>query len=462
MKITPSIPKGMRDSYSDIFQKRQFLLNTIKQVYELFGFEPIETPTMEKLEVLTGKYGAEGDKLLFKVLNSGDYLAKANDEVYSTKNSQDMLPFISKKGLRYDLTVPFARFVAQHRNDITFPFKRYQIQPVWRADRPQKGRYQEFIQCDADVIGTDSLIAESEFLQIYDAVFRHLNLHKAILKINHRMVLQGLAEHIGATEQFMDLTIAIDKLDKIGVDGVATQLLGNGFTDQQIKELRSVFEIQNNGGDVLSALRNKLSNSVSAQKGFEEIDIIYSHLEGLAINKDRIVFDLTLARGLTYYTGTIFEASVPDSGIGSISGGGRYDNLTEQFGLKDVSGVGISFGLDRIFDVMEGMGLWPDYIKQKTSSTRVLVTYMDESLKGKVIDFVEKLRFNGIPSELYLEVTKLGKQFKYADNKKIPHVVIIGQDEVEKGEYQVKFMKSGNQQSMPPALIINALKPNQH
>ncbi len=459
MKINPSVPKGMRDSFSTMYQKRQYIVNTIQHVYELFGFDPIETPTMEKLEVLTGKYGAEGDKLLFKVLNSGDFLAKADQSVLDSKESHKLTATISKKGLRYDLTVPFARFVAQHRNELAFPYKRYQIQPVWRADRPQKGRYQEFVQCDADVIGTDSLIAESEFLQIYDAVFRHLKLHQSIVKINNRKILQGLAEHINASDQFMELTIAIDKLDKIGEDGVRQELLRKGFTNEQANQVIELLSIQKKEQDVLTVLKEKLNGSELAQKGIREIEEIFANLEGLAINKERIKVDITLARGLTYYTGAIFEAVVPNSDIGSISGGGRYDNLTEIFGVKDVSGVGISFGLDRIYDVIEDLDLWPEALKVKRSPTQVLVTYMSEDLKDKVVDFAEKLRFNGITTEMYLEPVKLGKQFKYANDKGIPHVVIIGQDEIERGEYQVKFMKSGNQQSMPPAYIINALKP---
>jgi len=458
MKITPSIPKGMRDSYSHTYHKRQFIIDTITHVYTLFGFAPIQTPTMEKLEVLTSKYGAEGDKLLFKVLNSGDYLNKADSKALEEKNSKAITTSISKKGLRYDLTVPFARFVAQHRNELTFPYKRYQIQPVWRADRPQKGRYQEFVQCDADVIGSKSLIAESEFLQIYDNVFRLLGLHNAIVKINSRKILLGLAELIDAGDQVQALTIAIDKIDKIGNEGVIKELKEKGFTDTQIDTITKTLKISAEEKP-LTTLKTLFSKTAIGLEGVSDLELIFNQLDGLAIKHDRIKVDITLARGLAYYTGAIFEAIVPDSGIGSISGGGRYDDLTAVFGLKDVPGVGISFGLDRIFDVMEDADLWPDHIKNKTSTTRVLVTYMTEEVKPKVIDFLEKLRHNGIPAEMYLEPVKLGKQFKYANEKGIPHVVIIGPEEIEKGEYVVKFMKSGNQQSMPPAYLINALKP---
>ena len=458
MKITPSIPKGTRDFNAQTLYKRQFIVDTIKAVYELFGFEPIETPTMEKLNILTGKYGDEGDQLLFKVLNNGDYLSKARGEHLQQRNLAKLTPAIAGKGLRYDLTVPFARYVAQNRNEITFPFKRYQIQPVWRADRPQKGRYREFYQCDADVIGTDSLIAESEFLQIYDLVFRRLGLLTAEVKLNNRKILAGIAEVINAKDKFIPLTVAIDKLDKIGLGGVNKELSENGFTDQQIEQLGEVLTMPKDENQ-LEAIKVFLSNSEVGLQGVEELTTILETIKDTTVRQENISVDVTLARGLTYYTGTIFEASVPDSGIGSISGGGRYDDLTSMFGFNNVSGVGISFGLDRIYDIIEAQEKWPEHLSNKKSPTRVLVTYMDEAVKPKVVDFMEKLRFNHIASEMYLEPTKLGKQFKYANDKGIPYVVVIGPEEIEKGEFQLKFMDSGEQQSLAPAYIINALKP---
>lgn len=458
MKIKPSIPKGTRDFNAQTLYKRRFIMDTIKAVYELFGFEPIETPTMEKLNILTGKYGEEGDQLLFKVLNSGDYLKKVDDTLLQEKNSAKLTHQVSEKGLRYDLTVPFARFVVQHRNDITFPFKRYQMQPVWRADRPQKGRYREFYQCDADVIGTDSLIAESEFVQIYDHVFRRLGLYNAQIKLNNRKILAGIAEVIDAKDQFMSMTIAIDKLDKIGIEGVQKELTRTNFSEKQVEQITTVLEFQDEENP-LEKIEEFLQGSETGLLGVQELKEILKNIEGTTVNHSNIEIDITLARGLTYYTGTIFEVKIPDSGIGSVSGGGRYDDLTSMFGLKDVSGVGISFGLDRIYDVMETFDSWPDALKNKKTPTRVLVTYMSESVKEKVIDFMEKLRFNQIPSEMYLSTDKLGKQFKYANDKGIPFVIVIGEEEIEKGEFQLKFMDSGKQQVMAPAYIINALKP---
>ena len=458
MKITPSIPKGTRDFNAESLYKRQFILTTIQEVYELFGFEPIETPSFEKMKVLTGKYGEEGDQLLFKLLNNGNYLSGVSDDVLDKRDLSSLTANITKRGLRYDLTVPFARYVAQHRNDITFPFKRYQMQPVWRADRPQKGRYREFYQCDADVIGTESLLAESEFLQIYEHVFRKLGIHNPEIKLNNRKILAGIAEVIGAEDNFMSMTIAIDKLDKIGIDGVADELSKNGFTDDQIDSIKHVLSFQSKENP-LKHITSFLSASEIGQQGVKELREIITNVEKTTANKGNIEIDITLARGLTYYTGTIFEVRIPESGIGSVSGGGRYDDLTSLFGFDNVSGVGISFGLDRIYDAMETLDLWPAHLKKMKTSSKVMVTYMDESVKDHVIDFMEKLRFNHINAEMYLEPVKLGKQFKYANDKQIPYVVVIGPEEVEKGEFQLKFMESGKQQSLPPAYIINALKP---
>ncbi len=503
-KIHPSIPKGTRDFNAEQLNKRYFILNTVKAVYELFGFEPIETPTMEKLDVLTGKYGDEGEQLLFSVLDSGDFLSNQilDDKVikqflkemheidkvsgggyfevieeadwtvyrwnnrYSSSQSKSLSNFfdikvfkknIAFKALRYDLTVPFARYVAQHRNDITFPFKRYQMQPVWRADRPQKGRYREFYQCDADVIGTNSLLAEFEFIQIYDHVFRRLGLKNYRLRLNNRKILAGLAESMNASDKFMDLTIAIDKLDKIGIDGVLKELENRSFNKDQQESIRHVLEISACNEDKINQLKEMLSGSSIAEEGISEMESLLNKVSTVSISKEPIVFDITLARGLSYYTGTIFEAVIPDSGFGSVSGGGRYDDLTSVFGLNDVSGVGISFGLDRLYDVMESQSLWPPKVQRK-SPTKVLVVNMEKAYESAVIDFVEKLRFNNINAEMYLEPFKLKKQFKYANDKGIPAVVTIGSRELESGKFSVKWMEGGQQQELEPAILINALK----
>ncbi len=457
MKIKASIPKGTRDFNAETFYKRQYISNTIKSVYELFGFEPIQTPTMENLDVLLGKYGDEGDQLIFKVLNNGNFLSKITDGQLKSRELSSIARQISEKGLRYDLTVPFARFVAQHRNDLTFPFKRYQMQPVWRADRPQKGRYREFSQCDADVIGTSSLLAESEFLQIYDMVFKRLSISNPKIQVNNRKILAGMAELIGADDDLVTMTVALDKLDKIGFDGVKKELLSNGFSEEQIEQLHQFISFKMDGVDCTS-LKQIFSNSAVGLQGVQELEEVFQSIKQSTVNLNHIVVNITLARGLSYYTGMIFEVTIPESGIGSVSGGGRYDDLTSVFGFPDVSGVGISFGLDRLYDVMDQLDLWPEHLEQYKSPTRVLVVYLSADEQQHAIDFVEKLRYNGVQTELYLEPKKISKQIKYANDKGIPHVVIIGPEEVKSGEYQVKFMKSGNQQSLAPAYIINALR----
>jgi len=456
-KITPSVPKGFRDFSSEVLLKRKFISDIISSAYQLFGFDPIETPTLEKLAVLTGKYGDEGDQLLFKVLNNGDFLAKTTEDELTSRDAPKILSKIAQKGLRYDLTVPFARYVSQHRNDITFPFKRYQIQPVWRADRPQKGRYREFVQCDADVIGSNSLLAEFEFIQIYDRVFKKLGLRNYKLRLNNRKILQGLAESIGVVEKFTSLTIAIDKLDKVGIDGVKKELTNNNFTDEQVKAIAAILELTGSNSDKLRAIKETLSGSEIGLKGIEEMQQLLTLTDTASLSQSAIHVDLTLARGLTYYTGTIFEVIISDSGIGSVSGGGRYDDLTDIFGLPNMSGVGISFGLDRIYDVMDALSKWPETLK-KRSNTVVLVTYTDKDMLTPALDFVEKLRFNGIKSEIYLDQAKIKKQFKYANDKGIPLVVTIGEREMETGKFQLKDMTTGAQQALEPAYIINALK----
>lgn len=457
MKIKPSIPKGTRDFSAKEIYKRQYISTLIKQAYELFGFEPIETPTMENMDVLTGKYGEEGEQLLFKIINNGDFLKKVNLEHLTNKNYEIISSQIAEKGLRYDLTVPFARYVSQYRNEITFPFKRYQIQQVWRGDRPQQGRYREFVQCDADVFGTDSLLAESEFLQLFDLVFRRLQMHPYVtIRLNHRKILQGIAELIGAQDDLYPLTTAIDKLDKIGIEGVSKELLDKGFEENQIQQLS---ELLTQPYRTIDELEQLFAHSAMGRQAVTDVRTIFDNLQGTTVALDSIKIDISLARGLSYYTGTIFEVIVKDTSIGSICGGGRYDNLTDVFGFKNMTGVGISFGLDRIYDVIEEKQLWPAFLQNKTTTTRVLVTNLDDQLRPKLVDFLEKLRFNHVNAELYLAPAKLAKQLKYANDKGIPYVVVIGEEEVNKGEYQLKFMESGKQQYLAPAYIINALKP---
>jgi histidyl-tRNA synthetase len=436
----PSIPKGTRDFTPEIMVRRNYIFNTIKSIFELHGFLPIETPAMENLSTLLGKYGEEGDKLLYRILNSGDYLADVDPNLLSKADSGSLSGKICDRGLRYDLTVPFARFVVQHQNEIIFPFKRYQIQPVWRADRPQKGRYREFYQCDADVVGTDSLINELEFFQIIDEVFTKLGV-RVLIKINNRKILSGIAEIIGEPEKVTALTVAIDKLEKIGFDNVKNELLENGFSMEKIENLKPIIQLSGSNANKLAELERVLTNSEIGMKGVSELKEMLGLTEVLK-NTNEVQLDITLARGLNYYTGAIFEVKARDIEIGSICGGGRYDNLTGIFGLDNVSGVGISFGADRIYDVMQQLDNFPPAV---VTGTKVLfVNFGAEELK-KCLTLANELRISGISTEVYPESAKLKKQFAYADSRKIPYVAIIGETELKENKVTLKNMINGQQ-----------------
>ena len=438
----PSVPKGTRDFSPVEMVKRNFIFDTIKDVFKRYGYLPIETPSMENLSTLMGKYGEEGDKLLFKILNSGDYLSKVKSNLTEIESNKLALE-ISEKGLRYDLTVPFARFVVQHLNEITFPFKRYQIQPVWRADRPQKGRYREFYQCDVDVIGSNSMLNEVELIQIIDQVFQRLNVNSTV-KINNRKILLGIAEMIGEPDKFIDITVAIDKLDKIGLDKVNEELLSKGISQAAIEKLKPIFELSGSNSDKLKSLKGIVKDSETGLKGIKEVETVLNYFETLSLNID-LELDLTLARGLNYYTGAIFEVKAKDVEIGSICGGGRYDDLTGVFGLKDVSGVGVSFGADRIYDVMEQLNIFPDEI---VASTKVMFVNFGENEEKYCLPLLQKLRKKGINSEIFPESAKMKKQMTYANNKNIPFVILVGANEMEKGILTVKDMISGDQSEM--------------
>jgi histidyl-tRNA synthetase len=447
--IKPSIPKGTRDFSASEMVKRNHIFNTISSVFKKYGYQEIQTPTMENLNTLTGKYGDEGDKLIFKVLNSGDYLSGLSAEKLDSRNSQALISEISEKALRYDLTVPFARYVVMHRNDISFPFKRFQIQPVWRADRPQKGRYREFYQCDADVVGSESLINEAEFVLIYHEALSKLGLKDFTIKINNRKILSGIAEIIGKPQLIVDMTVAIDKLDKIGLDGVIKELLERGFTEQDIEKLKPIILLRGSNEEKLTSLRSVLSASQTGIKGIAEIESIFNYLELLTSQteaiKQNLELDITLARGLNYYTGAIFEVKTNEVAMGSIGGGGRYDDLTGMFGLSDLTGVGISFGADRIYDVLEELKLFPE---STSESTKVLISNFDEQAENFALPLLQKLRNAGISAEIYPSSAKLKKQMTYADDKNIPFVILVGSDEMESGLLTLKNMKSGEQQKL--------------
>ncbi|MFU8842388.1 MAG: histidine--tRNA ligase [Bacteroidales bacterium] len=438
----PSIPKGTRDFSPDEMVKRNFIFDTIRSVFSLFGYQPIETPAMENLSTLTGKYSDEGDKLLFKILNSGDYLEKIPASKFQRPSVNEITGFISDKGLRYDLTVPFARFVVQNRNEITFPFKRYQIQPVWRADKPQKGRYREFFQCDVDVIGSNSLLNEVELVQIIDAVFKRLKV-KNIIKINNRKVLQGIAEYIGESDKFTGITVAIDKLEKTGTDAVENELLQGGLKPDAVKKLTDILKFEGSNETKIEFLTRLLEPSAIGSKGMSEVSQVFDLLKNFDI-QSKMVFDTTLARGLNYYTGAIFEVASSDVKIGSICGGGRYDDLTGIFGLPDVSGVGVSFGADRIFDVMSELSLFP---AETESMTKVFLVNFGEKEQYYCLQLLTELRKAGINSEIYPESAKMKKQMTYANNKKIPFVMLIGENEMAAGTITVKNMETGIQTS---------------
>ncbi len=437
MAQKPSIPKGTRDFSPAEMMRRTYIFETIKGVFRTYGFAPLETPSMENLSTLLGKYGDEGDKLLFKILNSGDYSAGLNDE--QVRNASK----ICEKGLRYDLTVPFARYVVQHQNEITFPFKRYQVQPVWRADRPQKGRYREFYQCDVDVIGSRSLLNEVELIEIVERVFRKLGIN-VVLKMNNRKILYGIAESIGHADKMMDITIAIDKLEKIGIDNVKAELAERGLEAEAIEKLQPILELSGTNAEKLQKLSEVIGCSETGVKGIEEMTEIFGYVEKLGIELP-IELDLSLARGLNYYTGAIFEVKALDFAIGSICGGGRYDDLTGIFGLPNTSGVGISFGADRIYDVMVGLELFPEEVN---FTTKVLFVNLGEEEKLASLKIMRGLRDAGIATEIYPESAKMKKQMEYANRRMIPFVVIIGSNELQEGKATVKNMRTGEQQTV--------------
>lgn len=456
MAQKPSIPKGTRDFSPEQVFKRNYILNIIKDSFERFGFQPIETPSFENSETLMGKYGDEGDRLIFKILNSGDYLSKVDDRLYSGKDSDLMTPRISEKALRYDLTVPFARYVVQHQNEIEFPFKRYQIQPVWRADRPQKGRFREFFQCDADVVGSRSLWQEVEFVQLYDEVFDNLGLKGVTIKINNRKILSGIAEVIGATNKLMDFTVALDKLDKIGEQKVKEEMLAKGIPQEGINELQPLFNIKGSFKEQINELKSILAESEEGKKGIEELEFINNAINTLELKSAKLQLDVTLARGLNYYTGAIFEVSAPEGvSMGSIGGGGRYDDLTGIFGLKDVSGVGISFGLDRIYLVLEELGLFPETAMK---NTQVLFINFGEKEALSCLLAIKQLRESGIKAELYPDNAKMKKQMNYANKRDIPFVVLVGEKELENNVFTIKDMATGSQNALAIDALISAVK----
>ncbi|MEE0335900.1 MAG: histidine--tRNA ligase [Prevotella sp.] len=448
----PGIPKGTRDFSPVEMAKRNYIFNTIKEVYALYGFQQIETPAMESLQTLMGKYGEEGDKLLFRVLNSGDYMSKLSDEELQERNSLRLSSRICEKGLRYDLTVPFARYVVMHREELQLPFKRYQIQPVWRADRPQKGRYREFYQCDADVVGSDSLLNEVELMQIVDTVFTRLGVRVQI-KINNRKILSGIAEVIGEPEKIVDITVAIDKLDKIGLKSVNAELRADGISDEAIEKLQPIIAMSGSNDDKLKTMSDVLAGSEIGMKGVEETRFILDTLKGTLDNE--IEFDLTLARGLNYYTGAIFEVKALDYAIGSITGGGRYDNLTGIFGMPGLSGVGISFGADRIYDVLNGLDLYP---KEAVNGTRLLFINFGEKETAYCLPVVKACRAAGINTEMYPDKAKMKKQMGYANAKAIPFVVLAGDNEMADNKVTLKNMETGEQKLVTTEELIAIVK----
>ncbi len=453
MAAKPGIPKGTRDFSPVEMAKRNYIFNTIREVFYLYGFQQIETPSMENLSTLMGKYGDEGDKLLFKIQNSGDYFSGLTDEELLSRNAAKLASKFCEKGLRYDLTVPFARYVVMHRDEITFPFKRFQIQPVWRADRPQKGRYREFYQCDADVVGSNSLLNEVELVQMIDTVFRKFGIRVSI-KINNRKILSGIAEIIGEADKIVDITVAIDKLDKIGLDNVNAELASKGIPQEAIDKLQPIILLSGTNEEKLETLKTVLAASETGLKGVEESEFILKTIAGLGIQSD-VELDLTLARGLNYYTGAIFEVKALDVQIGSISGGGRYDNLTGVFGMEGVSGVGISFGADRIYDVLNQLDLYP---KDAVDGTQLLFVNFGEAEAAYVLPVLAKVRAAGIRAEIYPDSAKMKKQMGYANNKAIPFVAIVGENEMNEGKLTLKNMTTGEQSLVTPDELIDVIK----
>lgn len=454
MSQKPSIPKGTRDILPAQMVKRNYIFDTIKTTFQKFGYEQIETPSFEKRETLMGKYGEEGDRLIFKILNSGEKVKKADLTALEEGNLARFSNSLAEKALRYDLTVPFARFVVQNFNDLTFPFKRYQIQPVWRADRPQKGRYQEFFQCDADVVGSDSLLHEVDFVLIFNEVLRNFNIPNFSIKLNNRKVLAGVAEVIGESEKLVKITVAIDKLDKIGVEGVQNELKNIGLSDEVINKLDPLFNLSGGFDSKMDQMTSFLADSEIGMKGLEELKFVYSKLDSIGFDFSVLDFDVTLARGLNYYTGCIFEVGVSDVQIGSICGGGRYDDLTGVFGMKGLSGVGISFGADRIFDVLEELNLFPSTINQ---GSQILFINFGGDEEAFSFESVFKLRSAGIKAELYPDAVKMKKQMKFANDKSVPFVAMAGSEEIKTGSITVKNMETGDQESLSIEELIKKL-----
>ena len=448
----PTVPKGTRDFSPIEMAKRNYIFNTIKEVYALYGFQQIETPAMETLQTLMGKYGEEGDKLLFKVLNSGDFMAKLSPEELAENNSLRLASKLCEKGLRYDLTVPFARYVVMHRDELQMPFKRYQIQPVWRADRPQKGRYREFYQCDADVVGSDSLLNEVELMQIVDTVFSRFKI-RVLIKINNRKILTGIADYIGAPDKITDITVAIDKLDKIGLEAVNAELEANGITPESIAKLQPILALSGTNEEKLATIAHTIASSEVGLKGVEETRFILEKLKKTGLNNE-IELDLTLARGLNYYTGAIFEVKAVDTPMGSITGGGRYDNLTGIFGLPGLSGVGISFGADRIYDVLNTLDLYP---QEAVDATRILFINFGEKEADYCLPIIQQVRAAGLSAEIYPDSAKMKKQMSYANAKQIPFVALAGDDEMQSGKITLKNMTTGEQTLLTPQQLIESI-----
>ncbi len=453
MAQKPSIPKGTRDFSPVEMAKRNYIFDTIRSVYALYGFQQIETPAMETLQTLMGKYGEEGDKLLFKVLNSGDFMSKVDEKDLQERNSLHLAARLCEKGLRYDLTVPFARYVVMHRDELQLPFKRYQIQPVWRADRPQKGRYREFYQCDADVVGSDSLLNEVELMQIVDTVFTRFGV-RVVIKINNRKILTGIAEAIGAPDKIVDITVAIDKLDKIGLDNVNAELRDNGLSDEAVAKLQPIISLSGSNDDKLATIADVLKDSEVGLKGVEETRFILDTLKTAGLNNE-IEFDLTLARGLNYYTGAIFEVKALDTPMGSITGGGRYDNLTGIFGMPGLSGVGISFGADRIFDVLNALDLYP---KEAVGGTQLLFINFGDKETAYCMPIAAEARKAGIRTEIYPDSAKMKKQMAYANAKGVPYVALAGENEMAEGKITLKNMATGEQRMVASDELIAAIR----
>ena len=446
MAQKPSIPKGTRDFSPSEVAKRNYIIDIIKKEFQSFGFQPIETPSFENSSTLMGKYGDEGDRLIFKILNSGDFLSKADINALESQDSLSLTPSISEKALRYDLTVPFARYVVQHQNDIEFPFKRYQIQPVWRADRPQKGRFREFFQCDADVVGSKSLFQEVEFVQLYDSVFTNLGLDGVTIKMNNRKVLSGFAEVIGASDKLIDFTVALDKLDKIGEAKVKDEMIAKGISAEAIEKIQPIFNVSGTFNQKIQAVKSILQDSEIGLEGIKELEFIDAAIETLGLKTASLDLDITLARGLNYYTGAIFEVSAPQGvKMGSIGGGGRYDDLTSIFGLPNVSGVGISFGLDRIYLVIEELNKFPETINE---SSKVLFVNFGQTEALYCLEAIKQLRNNGVNAELYPDKKKMGKQMDYANKREIPYVVLAGSQEIKDDLLALKNMKTGEQEKL--------------